>query len=198
MSVEHVRRVLGADVHTDDRGAHYSDKRYLVAPNGWLMAATTEDAAPLPGWHFGVGASWEDAVDAYGEAVLKNGIAPVAAALGRYNFTAHDEHRMYVLLEQVLREAGLTFVREHPLAEVEEHQAEKKSRLDFWFPELRVAMEVKVRGAPHRVLSQIQRYAEHPAVGGLVLATSLAKLAKVPDHLGFKPVRAVRLAGAFG
>lgn len=177
-----MRRVLGEAAFLDDRGARFREKRYIVGPPGW----------PVTGlhWHHGVGATWEDALAAYGVALVENGMKPIAEALGRFSYTAHDEHRMYVLLEGILRDAGLTFVREHPL--------DKKSRLDFWFPDLRVAMEVKVRGKPHDVMSQITRYAEHEAVGALLLVSTSAKLLRVPEVLCGKPCRAVRLAGAFG
>lgn len=179
---ETMKRLMGESAFLDDRGEHFREKRYLVAPPRWPREGAD--------WLHGVGATWEDAFAAYGEALVENGLTPIAKALGRFSYMAHDEHRMYVLLEQILREAGLTFVREHPL--------DKKSRLDFWFPELRVAMEVKVRGAPHRVMSQITRYAEHPDVGALLLVTTLAKLCRLPDCIAGKPARAVRLAGAFG
>lgn len=177
-----MKRLMGEGAFLDDRGGHFRDKRYLVAPPGWPSVGAD--------WLHGVGPTWERAFVAYGEAIVKHGLTPIAEALGRFSYMAHDEHRLYLLLERILREAGLTFVREHPL--------DKKNRLDFWFPELRVAMEVKVRGAPHRVMSQITRYAEHPDVGAILLATTLAKLCRVPDCIAGKPARAVRLAGAFG
>lgn len=177
-----MRRVLGEAAYLDDRGARFREKRYIVAPPGWPLTG-------LP-WHHGVGPTWEKALAAYGEALVENGMKPIAAALGRFSYTAHDEHRMYLLLERILTDAGLKFEREHPL--------DKKSRLDFWFPELRVAMEVKVRGKPHDVMSQITRYAEHETVGALLLVTTLAKLCRLPDSIAGKPARAVRLAGAFG
>lgn len=176
-----MQRVLGPAAYLDDRGARFREKRYIVGPPGWPLTR-------LP-WHHGVGPTWEAALAAYGEAIVENGMKPIAEALGRFSYMAHDEHRMYVLLEDILRSAGLTFVREHPL--------DKKSRLDFWFPDLRVAMEVKVRGAPHRVMSQITRYAEHETVGALLLVSSSPKLLRIPKTIGGKPARAVRLAGAF-
>ena len=184
----HAARVFGPRAVLSDRTGHTDDAhRYFVAPGGFLDAAESER---LPFWHQGVGPTWEAAFEAYNQAILQNGLVPLAAALSRYRFTSHDEHRLYPLMEQVLRDAGFTFVREHPL--------DAKSRLDFWLPELRVALEVKVRGAPHAVLRQVRRYAEHPAVGAVLLATTVAKLAVVPEILESKPARTVRLAGAFG
>jgi hypothetical protein len=179
-----VRRVLGPAATLEDRGADKAP-RYLVAPDGWGVAG-----GALPGWHFGQGDTWDAALASYHDAVVEHGLSRVAAVFSRYTFTTHNEHRMYPLLEQLLRAEGLDFVREHRLDE--------RNRPDFWFPELRVALEVKVRGRPHDVEAQIERYAEHVSVAGVLLASSLAKLTRVPDSLAFKPVRAVRLAGAFG
>lgn len=175
-------RMMGDGAFLDDRGAHFGKLRYIVAPGPWPRTAMT--------WQFGVGPTWEDAFLALNAAFVKHALVPIADALGRYSFSAHDEHRMYHLLEGVLTDAGLAFVREHRL--------DAKSRLDFWFPELRTAMEVKVQGAPHRVLAQVRRYAEHEAVSAVLLVSTLAKLARTPETLAGKPARAVRLAGSFG
>lgn len=184
----HAARVFGPGAVVSDRATQGdASVRYFVAP-GDFLSANPDDR--LPFWHQGTGPTWEAAFESYNDTIVREGLAPLAAALARYRFTSHDEHRLYPLMEQVLRDAGFDFVREHRLDE--------KSRLDFWFPALRVALEVKVKGAPHRVLSQVARYATHPSIGAVLLATTVAKLAVVPEILESKPARAVRLAGAFG
>lgn len=181
----HAIGVFGPRPHLRD--SEGSSPRYTVAPEDYLSPIP---GVELPPWHIGMGATWQAAFESYNNSILRNAIVPVANALSRYNFTSHDELRLYPLLEGVLRDAGFDFVREHRL--------DAKSRLDFWFPSLRLALEVKVRGQHSAVMRQVRRYAEHPTVGAVLLASTVAKLASVPEILESKPARAVRLAGAFG
>ncbi len=175
-------RLMGQGAVAKDRLS--GENRYAVAPAGYL------DDVRLPHWHLVTGPTWEDAFTAYSAAIVEHGLAPLAAALSRYSFVAHDEHRLYLVLEEVFSASGHRYVREHRLDE--------KSRLDFWFPDLRVAIEVKVGGKLHDLRRQIERYAEHPQVGGILVVSTLAKLTQLPDTLADKPVRACRLAGPFG
>lgn len=121
---------------------------------------------------------------------MSDPFAPIIAALSRYQFIQHDEHALYAGLAHVLGEAGIVFERERRLDE--------RSRVDFYLPATRLVIEVKVQGAPNAVLRQLWRYGKHPDVDGVLLVTTLAKLARVPDSIAGKPARAFRIAGGFG
>lgn len=114
----------------------------------------------------------------------------VVTALAGYQFIQHDEHALYAGLSHVLGEAGFLFEREHRL--------DGKSRVDFYLPSPRLVIEVKVQGSPAAVLRQLTRYASHPTVDAILLITTLAKLARIPDSIGGKPAGAFRIAGGFG
>ena len=167
--------LMGAGATATDRGANcHGGSRYLVGPHDWF---NTTDAI------IGAGATWEGA---FADLAFK----PIATALSRYSFVAHDERTLYPSLEQCLTEAGLTYVRERVLT--------PKSRVDFYFPDTCIAMEVKVQGTPATVLRQLARYAEVAEVAALLLVTTVGKLSRVPDTIAGKPVRSLRLAGGFG
>lgn len=119
---------------------------------------------------------------------------PVIAALRPYRFIAHDERRLYEGLSEALVKAGIVFERERTI----QLATGRAGRLDYYVPIYRLAIEVKVGGSPAAILRQLRSYAEHPDVDALLLVTSLAKLAQIPDTLAGKPVRSYRLTGGFG
>lgn len=57
-----------------------------------------------------------------------------------------------------------------------------------WETELQDAIEVKTKGSRAEVVRQLDRYAAHDQVTGLLLVTSLAKLRVMPSTLRGKPV----------
>lgn len=120
--------------------------------------------------------------------------APVITALRPYRFIAHDERRLYEGLSEALTASGIVFEREHTITLA----TGRTGRLDYYLPESRLAIEVKVGGSPAAILRQIRSYAEHADVDALLLVTSLAKLAQIPDTLAGKPARSYRLTGGFG
>ncbi len=115
---------------------------------------------------------------------------PVIAALGRYQFIQHDERELQKEIAVVLAAAGISFERERRL--------DGQNRVDFYLPTTRLVIEVKVQGSPMPVLRQLWRYGKHPEVDALLLVTTLAKLARIPDSIAEKPARAFRIAGGFG
>lgn len=121
---------------------------------------------------------------------MNDPFARVIAALARYQFIQHDERELQVGIAAVLAEAGITFERERRL---DEH-----NRVDFYLPDTRLVIEVKVQGSPMPVLRQLWRYCKHHDVDGILLVTTLAKLARIPDSIAEKPARAFRIAGGFG
>lgn len=101
-------------------------------------------------------------------------------------FTWQDERQLQDGLEDALTQAGLTVHREVVLAPHE--------RIDFLVD--RVGVEVKVKGAPHTVARQLQRYAHSDRIDALVLVTSRAQHLTLPDQVAGTPVRVVFLGAA--
>lgn len=121
---------------------------------------------------------------------MSDPFAPVVAALARYSFTTHDERSLYLSLEEALTAGGVVYLREHVLG--------PRSRVDFYVPATCLAIEVKVQGNPGPILRQLTRYGEHESVTAILLVTTLAKLARIPESISGKPARAYRVAGPFG
>ena len=63
------------------------------------------------------------------------------------------------------------------------------ARLDFFLDGL--AIEVKIDGSLSALTRQVHRYAQHSAVTGIIVVTSLPRLKHLPDAINGKPVRFV-------
>lgn len=79
-----------------------------------------------------------------------------------------------------------------------EHRLDDRSRLDFmvWTSaDAGIAVEIKIVGSPQTILRQLFRYAEHPAVTGVLLVSTRAKhRGIVPDVIVGKPAACLCLS----
>lgn len=85
-------------------------------------------------------------------------------------------------VRQALTNAGVEWQAEVPLSQ---------GRVDLLAGS--TAIELKVRETPAKVLAQLERYAEDPAITDLVLVTSSAKLRLMPARVGGKRLAVVYL-----
>lgn len=105
-------------------------------------------------------------------------IAGLLASHG-YVYTCEDD--LQRAIAEILDREGIDYERESRGA---------AGRIDFRVGG--VGLEVKCAGALADTLRQLSRYAvsgDYP--GGLILATSLRRLARLPDEIAGTPVRAV-------
>ena len=82
---------------------------------------------------------------------------------------------------EVLSRTGIAFMREHQLGP-------EYGRIDFYLPEHRYGIELKVKGSPSEVLRQLYRYAGCPDIGALILLTGRARLGFPPLQILGTPV----------
>ena len=112
------------------------------------------------------------------------------AALCGYSFLSHDERGLYAGLASALDAAGIPYERERTIG--------PKSRVDFYLPTSRLAVEVKVQGSEAAIFRQLTRYASCGDVDGILLVTTRGALTRIPTTIANKPARALRIAGPFG
>lgn len=118
-------------------------------------------------------------------------IARVAAAVCGYRFHFDNESGLQDAVAKLLGDLGIPFEREFDLS--------PHGRIDFYLPETRVGLEVKVKGSPSDVLSQIHGYVQHEQIDGLLLVTARMRLGRVPRLINGKPVDVAGLwAGMLG
>jgi len=106
--------------------------------------------------------------------------AGIAQLLRKVSFTGSDEAKLQDALEELFTDEGLNFIREHKLSE--------RDRIDFYFPELRLGVEVKTQGSLALVTRQLHRYALSDHLDSLVLCTTLTRHMRLPSTMLAKDV----------
>lgn len=105
-------------------------------------------------------------------------------ALRRVAFRFTSEAELHEGIATALEAASIPFEREHRFGPAD--------RVDFFIAGL--ALEVKIDGSVSAVTRQLHRYAQHPNVRAIVLATTKRRLcAGMPDALAGKPVFVITL-----
>lgn len=111
----------------------------------------------------------------------------VAALLVGHRFFWTNEYDLQDGIERALTGAGVEVERERRLGAA--------GRIDMFLPLLRIGVEVKVKGAVPPLLRQLGRYANHPDVEGLVVASTAARHRSIPADIFGVPVAVAPLIG---
>jgi hypothetical protein len=104
--------------------------------------------------------------------------------LKTYRYSVGSEDSFQRGVEEVLHRHRIPFLREHQLGR-------EYGRIDFYLPDLRLGIELKIKGSPSQVLRQLHRYAQCPDVAALILLTSRSRLTFSPMQINGRPVFAV-------
>lgn len=114
----------------------------------------------------------------YGPAYVK-----ILLRSSSFRFSTEDE--LQAGIEQLLRNHGISFVREADLGAA--------GRIDFLVGS-GFGVEVKTSGSPAAVLRQLQGYALSRRIDSLLLVTSRLRLSSaMPTEIGGKPLATCRL-----
>lgn len=90
----------------------------------------------------------------------------------KYKYPLESEKELQELLfEFVLEKEG--YLREYRLS--------SQDIVDFYQPELKIAIEVKIKGGSSEIYRQIQRYCRHESVKQVILVSS--KAMGLPDEI---------------
>jgi hypothetical protein len=106
--------------------------------------------------------------------------ADIIAALRSYAFRFSSETDLQAGMAIALTNAGFSFEKEHHFSE--------RDRIDFWFPEIAIGLEVKIDSSANAVARQLQRYLDYTEVHGVILATTRRKHCSVPRRLNGKTI----------
>lgn len=113
-------------------------------------------------------------------------MAHLAHVLGHAAFRFSSESELHEGVASVLRDEGIEFAREWSLGQGD--------RVDFFVDG--VALEIKTEGSRSALLRQLHRYAMHPHVQAVVLAsTRRLHCAAVPARMNGKLASAILLNG---
>lgn len=107
--------------------------------------------------------------------------ADLGALIQRHRYRATCEADLQKAIEHVLTVSGIPFEREV--------QMTPQDRADFLV--FGIVVELKVDGSAPSVTRQLQRYAKHDRVTGVLLVTTRSRHCCMPDTLMGKPVSTV-------
>lgn len=107
------------------------------------------------------------------------------ARLAGYRYLTATESDLQRQLGEAMTREGIAFQAEY--------QVGAAGRIDFYLPEWRAGLEVKVEGSPSAVLRQLHRYAGVAEFEVLVLVTRRARLGGLRGPIGSKPLHVVTL-----
>jgi hypothetical protein len=117
---------------------------------------------------------------------VRRALAALKRLIGSVHFRFNDEKHLQNALEVVFGREHVLFSREHRLS--------PDDRPDFFLPYSSIAVEVKISGAISKILRQLERYAQHDDVKGILLVTTRLQH-QVPEELNGKPVMAATILG---
>ena len=103
--------------------------------------------------------------------------------IGRHRFAFANEDQLHLGLAQMMEQEGIAFEAEVRLTPAD--------RIDFMVG--KVGVEVKVGHSVSSVMRQLYRYAQRPEIDELLLVTTRAPHASVPETINGKPVKFVFL-----
>jgi len=108
--------------------------------------------------------------------------------LASYDIPAtRSEELLHDLIVGVLAGGGVRFEREFVF--------NAASRVDFWLPDYRVAIEVKVDGGVNDVLAQCHRYGTEECVDGVLLITTRRRHCVAVELMAGKEFRVFLVRG---
>ena len=102
-------------------------------------------------------------------------------------------------IEQVFHARGVDHRREEPLGRAGTIDFLVLGRVGETPLHRPIGVEVKIKGSPAAVARQLHRYAESPAIGSLILATTVLRHVRgiaIGDELAGKPFLLVHLSGS--
>jgi len=98
-----------------------------------------------------------------------------------YRYVTGNEIDLQEGLSRVFDLNQVSYLREYDLGP-------NSGRIDFFLPNSRIGVELKVQGSPTAVLRQLYRYTWSPDIDSLILVTARARLVLPQSILNGKPV----------
>lgn len=115
-------------------------------------------------------------------------IEHLSKTLSGYRFNFSNEKDLQAGLDKVFRKTGEVFFPEHRLSD--------EDIVDFYFPGKKIGIEAKIDHSLSDLTRQIHRYVQHESILGILVVTSKARLANLPEEMNHKPIRCHSLLGS--
>lgn len=115
-------------------------------------------------------------------------IEHLSKVLSKYRFNFSNEKDLQAGIGKVFRGMGEEFLAEHHLSD--------EDIVDFYFPGKKIGVEAKIDHSLSDLTRQLFRYAQHESILGILVVTSKARLANLPEDMNHKPIRCHSLIGS--
>lgn len=108
--------------------------------------------------------------------------------LKQYNFNYTCEADLQVGIKEVFETLESPFQSECILS--------KEDRIDFYWPETMIGVEVKIKHSLSALTRQVHRYVQHESIRGILIVSAKARLNQIPQMINGKPVLIHSLVGS--
>ena len=108
--------------------------------------------------------------------------------LKQYNFNYTSESELQDGISEVFSTVGSPFQSECILS--------KEDRVDFYWPDAQVGVEVKIKHSLSALTRQVHRYVQHESIKGILIVSGKARLNQIPHIINGKPVLIHSLLGS--
>ena len=115
-------------------------------------------------------------------------IEHLSKVLSKYRFNFSNEKDLQAGMRKVFDSMGEEFTYEHRLSD--------EDIVDFYFVGKKVGVEAKIDHSLSDLTRQLFRYAQHESILGILVVTSKARLANLPEEMNHKPIRCHSLIGS--
>jgi hypothetical protein len=115
-------------------------------------------------------------------------IEHLSKMLSGYRFNFSNEKDLQAGLGKVFMKLDEVFFPEHRLSD--------EDIVDFYFPAKKIGVEAKIDHSLSDLTRQIHRYVQHDSILGILVVTSKARLANLPEEMNHKPIRCHSLLGS--
>jgi hypothetical protein len=118
----------------------------------------------------------------------KHWIDHLTSLLAKYRFNFTNEKELQAGMEKAFARLDEPFEREFRLSD--------EDIVDFYWPNKKVGLEAKIDHSLSDLTRQLFRYCQHESILGILVVTSKARLANLPEEMSNKPIRCHSLLGS--
>lgn len=112
----------------------------------------------------------------------------ITALLSKYRFNFTNEKELQAGMAIAFRKLEEPFEAEYRLSD--------QDIVDFYWPNKKVGLEAKIDHSLSDLIRQVHRYCQHESILGILVVTSKARLANLPEEMSNKPIRCHSLLGS--
>lgn len=108
--------------------------------------------------------------------------------IARHKFNFSNEKELQAGIGKVFAKIDEKFEPEYYLS--------KEDIIDFYWPDKKIGVEIKINHPLSHLTRQLHRYVQHENVMGILLVTSMNRLTRLPGEINKKPIICHNIIGS--